>query len=271
MEKKRIYQEDTPPGNIPYCGPNGKFRFNYIVPADDSIILEKDRNGVLYISAPGSGGGTLPEAQDFLNGFVVLGADGKQHHLSAEEFLINLLGLTQWLTLKDKTANIYNEVCDIETVVEQCALRGWPVLNIVTHLQGYTEGQDMVIEYKLTDSVQTGQPVTDFLDLTPLCYIQNYGDRGRFDPIGTSVISTTGPDSKGEYTVKLRLTFSPDYAEASTSIADFEAAEENFLVQVVLQKQITGQDEPTTMTQKAQGQYLFSLNQVVDEIIDTID
>ena len=168
--------------------------------------------------------------------------------------------------LKDKSGNPYNDVCDINTIVDQCALRGWPILIIVRSLKGYTEGQDLVVEYKLTDSVRTGQPVTQFLDLTPLCLIQNYGDRDRFDPIGTEVISTTGPDSNGEYTVKLRLILGPD--EASTSIIDFDAAETNFLIQVVLQKQIAGQDEPITMTETAQGQFQWHVNQIVDEIIN---
>lgn len=270
MARKRIYPEITPSGNIPYQGINKPFRFNHIVPSDDSIILEIDDNGVLYISAAGGGGGPLPEAQDFLNGFVVLGPDGKQRHLSAEEFLINILGISQWLSLKDKTANPYNAVCDIETVEEQCALRGWPIIHIVTNLYGHTEGQDMVVEYKLLDSSNTGQPVTQFLDLTPLCLVQNYADRDRFDPIGTEVISTTGPDANGEYTVKLKFIFD-GYPEATVSITDFEAAETDFLIQVFLQKQITGQDEPTTMTTKTQGQYKWNFNQIEDEIIDAID
>ena len=51
MEKKRIYPENTPPGNIPYNVVNPAFRYRAIVPADDSIIMEVDHNGVLYISA----------------------------------------------------------------------------------------------------------------------------------------------------------------------------------------------------------------------------
>ena len=269
MARKRIYPEITPSGNIPYQGINKPFRFNHIVPADDSIILEVDDNGVLYISAAGGGGGPLPEAEDFLNGFVVLGPDGKQHHLSAEEFLINFFGILQWLALRDKTENPYNAVCDIETVEEQCALRGWPILSIVTHLSGYVEANENIVEYKLTDSVLTGQTATQFLDLTPLCLIQNFDDRDRFDPIGTEVISTTVPDSNCEYSVKLRLILGQD--EASSSIIDFDASEENFLIQVVLQKQITGQDEPITMTNTAHGQYRWNVNQNEDEIIDEIN
>lgn len=51
MEKKRIYPENTPPGNIPYNVVNPAFRYRAIVPADDSIIMEVDANGVLYVSA----------------------------------------------------------------------------------------------------------------------------------------------------------------------------------------------------------------------------
>ena len=52
MEKKRIYPEQTPANNIPYHGINSVFRYRAIVPADDSIIMEVDANGVLYISTP---------------------------------------------------------------------------------------------------------------------------------------------------------------------------------------------------------------------------
>lgn len=51
MEKKRIYPENTPPGNIPYNVVNPAFRYRAIVPADDSIVMEVDANGVLYVSA----------------------------------------------------------------------------------------------------------------------------------------------------------------------------------------------------------------------------
>lgn len=51
MEKKRIYPENTPPGNIPYNVVNPAFRYRAIVPADESIIMEVDANGVLYVSA----------------------------------------------------------------------------------------------------------------------------------------------------------------------------------------------------------------------------
>lgn len=53
MEKKRIYPENTPPGNIPYNVVNPAFRYRAIVPADDSIVMEVDANGVLYVSAQG--------------------------------------------------------------------------------------------------------------------------------------------------------------------------------------------------------------------------
>ena len=53
MEKKRIYPENTPPGNIPYNVVNPAFRYRAIVPADDSIVMEVDANGVLYVAAQG--------------------------------------------------------------------------------------------------------------------------------------------------------------------------------------------------------------------------
>ena len=50
MEKKRIYPEQTPPQNIPYASSNKKMPFSYIVPKDETVIIEQDANGVLYIS-----------------------------------------------------------------------------------------------------------------------------------------------------------------------------------------------------------------------------
>lgn len=51
MEKKRIFPENTPPQNIPYASANKKLPFSYIVPEDDSIVIEQDANGVLYLSS----------------------------------------------------------------------------------------------------------------------------------------------------------------------------------------------------------------------------
>ena len=50
MEKKRIYPEQTPPQNIPYASANKKLPFSYIVPKDETVIIEQDANGVLYLS-----------------------------------------------------------------------------------------------------------------------------------------------------------------------------------------------------------------------------
>ena len=50
MEKKRIYPEQTPPQNIPYASSNKKMPFSYIVPKDETVIIEQDANGVLYLS-----------------------------------------------------------------------------------------------------------------------------------------------------------------------------------------------------------------------------
>lgn len=51
MKKKRIFPENTPPQNIPYASANKKLPFSYIVPEDDSIVIEQDANGVLYFSS----------------------------------------------------------------------------------------------------------------------------------------------------------------------------------------------------------------------------
>ena len=51
MKYKRIFPEETPANNIPYHGVNNVFRYRAIVPADASILMYEDANGVLYIAA----------------------------------------------------------------------------------------------------------------------------------------------------------------------------------------------------------------------------